>query len=135
MTAERAVTCETEVPCSFFSVRREEPLLPWVPEVFLARFPVSVIGRHFRPPRARKTSTPETAQEKPLAPKVNLWSQAHDFVSCMRQLRQHLSRETPLPVLETKRHFLLFRRNSLQKLRSKKLQYVGNSCFIGKCVA
>ena len=46
--------CETEVPCSFFSVRDER----------------------------------------------NLCSQPHDFLSCMRELRQHLSRETPLPVFE-----------------------------------
>ena len=45
-------------------------------------------------------------------------SQLHDFLSCMRELRQHLSRETPLPVLETKRHFLLFRGNSLRQLWS-----------------
>ena len=66
------VPCETDVPCSFFSVRDER----------------------------------------------NLCSQPH-FLSCMRKLRQHLSRETPLPVLETKRHFL-FRGNSLRQLRSKK---------------
>ena len=44
--------------------------LPWVPEVFLERFPVSVIaravpaafGRHFRPPFPR---------EKPLVPRVS----------------------------------------------------------------
>ena len=66
--------CETEVPCSFFSVRDER----------------------------------------------NLCSQPHDILSCMRELRQHLSRETPLPDLETKRHFLLFRGNSLRQLRTKK---------------
>ena len=39
-------------------------IIPWVPEVFLARFPLRLrrscsagaFGRHFRPPRARKTS-------------------------------------------------------------------------------
>ena len=50
----------------------------------------------------------------------DLCSQPHDFLSCMRELRQHLSRETSLPVLETKRYFLLFRGNSLRQLRSKK---------------
>ena len=43
---------------------------------------------------------------------MNLCLQPHDFLSCMRKLRQHLSRKTPLPVLETKRYFLLFRGNS-----------------------
>ena len=79
------LSCEIEVPCSFFSVRDES----------------------------------------------NLCSQPHNFLSCMGELRQHLSRGTPLSVLETKRHFFLFCGNSLRQLRSKKLQYVSNSCFFG----
>ena len=78
------IPCETEVPCSFFSVRDER----------------------------------------------NLCSQPHDFLSCMRELRQHLSRETPFPVLETKRHFLLFRGNSLRQLRSKKTSVCGQLMFL-----
>ena len=78
------VPCETEVPCSFFSVRDER----------------------------------------------NLCSQPHDFLSCMRELRQHLSRETPLPVFESKRHFLLFRGNSLRQLRSKKTSLCRQLLFL-----
>ena len=40
--------------------------IPWVPEIFLARFPVSVMNR------AQTCPTPESAQEKSLAPKVHL---------------------------------------------------------------
>ena len=76
--------CETEIPCSFFSVRDER----------------------------------------------NLCSQPHDFLSCMRELRQHLSRETPLPVFESKRHFLLFRGNSLRQLRSKKTSLCRQLLFL-----
>ena len=79
-----SLPCETEVPCSFFSVRDER----------------------------------------------NLCSQPHDFLSCMRELRQHLSRETPLPVFESKRHFLLFRGNSLRQLRSKKTSLCRQLLFL-----
>ena len=76
--------CETEVPCSFFSVRDER----------------------------------------------NLCSQPHDFLLCMCELRQHLSRETPLPVLETKHHFLLFHGNSLRQLWSKKTSVCWQLLFL-----
>ena len=60
----------------------------------------------------------------------NLYSQPHDFLSCLRELRQRLSRETPLPILETKRHFLLFRGNSLRQHRSKKTSVCRQLLFL-----
>ena len=49
-------------------------------------------------------------------------------VSLLCLPRQH--RETPLPVLETKRHFLLFRGNSLRQLRSKKTSVCRQLLFL-----
>ena len=66
--------------------------------------------------------------------KRNLCSQPNDFPSCMRELRQHLSRETPLPVRETKRHFY-FPGTACDNFEAKKLQYIDNFCFFGEFVA